>query len=296
MKKLCVLLVALMVALTGTAFAGGLGGLGGGTSGGGLIGLTGTTTLLPDPCLVFADDDHDMVGKLYQADYQFSADYLCDAYVYPYLGRSFVAEYTILLKDFGYTITETKVDGVNGYSIQRGDGLEALLVLNFDGQTLFLVEKGMDFVLTNVMSCVYNGSQTEGYLWSKSTPSKYVLSNSWGMSFQGVNAKFDKLDFDVPDYAQAGDAYEILSTRDAYEDLKLTMWPKTGNPVTLLHDDITFRRPDKIKTADDFYILEVTRLEETKAGTLLVGTFEGSFDGGKYKFEDGHFSAMINDR
>lgn len=295
MKKLCVLLLALMVALTGTAFAGGLGGLGGGTSGGGLNGLTGTTTLLPDPCLVFADEDHDMVGKLYQADYQFSADYLCDAYVYPYLGRSFVAEYTILLKDFGYTITETKVDGVNGYSIQRGDGLEALLVLNFDGQTLFLVEKGMDFVLTNVMTCVYNGSQTEGYLWLKSTPSRYVLNNSWGMTFKGVNAKFDRLQFDIPDYAQAGDVYEILSTRDAYEDLKLTMWPKTGNPVTLLYDNASWRQ-DEINSNEDHVTFTVTRLEKTELGTLLVGTFEGSFDGGKYEFEDGHFSAMINDR
>lgn len=294
MKKICMLMLALMIALTGTAFAGGLGGLGGGTTGGGWDGLTGTTTLLPDPCLVLVEDDPDMVGKLYQADYQFSEDYLCDAYIYPYLGRKFVSDYTVLLKDFGYTITETKVDGVDGYSIQRGDGLEALLVLDFDGKTLFLVEKGMDFVLTNVMTCVYNGSQTEAYLWLKSTPEKYILNNSWGMTFKGVNAKFDRLQFDIPDYAAAGDIYEIMSTSDAFEDLKLTLWPKTGNPVTLLYDNASWRQ-DEINSNKDHVTFEITRLEETSQGMLLVGTFEGSFDSGKYKFEDGQFSAMIND-
>lgn len=294
MKKLCVLLLALMIALTGTALAGGLGGLGGGTTGGGLDGLISSTTLLPDPCLAIVEDDPDMVGKLYRADYQFSEDYLCDAYLYPYLGKGFVSKYTSILKDFGYTITETKVDGVDGYSIQRGDGLEALLILNFDGQTLFLVEKGMDFVLTNVMTCSYNGTATKGYLWLKSTPGKYVLSNSWGMTFKGVNAQFDRLQFDIPDYAVAGDIYEILSTGDAYEDLKLTLWPKTGNPVALLYDNASWRQ-DEINSNKDHVTFEITRLEETSQGTLVVGTFEGSFDSGKYKFEYGSFSGMVND-
>lgn len=293
MKKLCAILLALMLMLTGTAFAGGLGGLGGGQTGGGFKGLTTQTTLLPDPCLALVDEDPDMIGKLFQADYQFSEDYLCDAYIYPYLGRKFVAEYTYILEKFGYTMTETKVDGVAGYSIQRGDGLEALLVLDFDGQTLFLVEKGMDFVLTNVMTCVYNGTDTTGYLWLKSTPGQYVLSNSWGMTFKGVNAKFDRLDFDIPDYAAAGDVYEIMSTRDAFEDLKLTLWPKTGNPVALLYDNASWRQ-DEINSDKDHVTFEVLRLEETEMGMLLVGTFEGTFDSGKYEFEDGSFSAMIN--
>ncbi len=294
MKKLCVLLLALMIALTGTAFAGGLGGLGGGTAGGGINGLTSTTTLLPDPCLALVEEDPDMVGKLYQADYQFSADYLCDAYLYPYLGRNFVSDYTYILKKFGYTITETKVDGVDGYSIQRGDGLEALLVLDFDGQTLFLVEKGMDFVLTNVMTCEYNGSHTEGYLWLKSTPERFVLQNNWGMTFKGVNAKFDRLQFYIPDYTVAGDIYEIMSTGDAYEDLKLTLWPKTGNPVALLYDNASWRQ-DEINSNKDHVTFVITRLEETSQGTLVVGTFEGSFDSGKYEFENGFFSGMVND-
>ena len=292
MKKLCAFLLTLMIVLTGTAFAGGLGGLGGGTTGGGLQGLTSTTTLLPDPCLAL--NDPDMVGKLYQADYQFSEDYLCDAYIYPYLGKGFVSDYTDLLREFGYTLTETTVDGVSGYSIQRGDGLEALLVLNFNGQTLFLVEKGMDFVLTDVMTCVYNGSRTEAYLWLKSTPGKYILNNSWGMTFQGVNAKFDRLEFDIPDYAVAGDIYEIMSTSDAFEDLKLTLWPKSGNPVTLLYDTASWRQ-DEINSNKDHVTFEIIRLEETSQGTLLVGTFEGGFDSGKYRFEDGTFAAMIND-
>lgn len=293
MKKVCMLL-ALMIALTGTAFAGGLGGLGGGTTGGGLDDLIGKTTLLPDPCLALVEDDPDMVGRLYQADYQFSEDYLCDAYIYPYLGKRFVADYTNVLRKFGYTITQTQVDGVDGYSIQRGDGLEALLVLNFNGETLFLVEKGMDFVLTNVMSCVYNGTNTKGYLWLKSTPGKYILSNSWGMTFKGVNAKFDRLEFDIPDYAVAGDIYEIISTRDAFEDLKMTLWPKSGNPVALLYDNASWRQ-DEINSDKDHVSFEILRLEETEMGTLLVGTFEGVFDSGRYEFEDGYFSAMIND-
>ena len=298
MKKWCVLFLVLVLTLTSTALAsglGGLGGLGGGTSAsGGINDLKTRSTLLPDPCL--AIDDKAAVGTLLQADYQFSADYLCDAYVYPRQGQNFASTYSGLLKKFGYTMTETTVDGYKGYSIQNGDGKEALLVLNFDGQTLFLVEKGMDFVLTNVMTCVYNGTPTNAYLYLKYTPGKHVLNNSWGMTFKAVQGKFDNLEFDVPDYARAGDVYEIMSTRDYYEDLKLDLWPKSGNPVTLLYDDITFRRIDKIKSNDDFYILTVTRLEETEEGTLLVGTFEGSFDGGRYEFEAGTFAAMINNR
>ena len=141
MKKMLSLVLALMLCMAcAAASAAGFSGL----SGGGFSGLSvsGGAEALPDPAKVT-----DSYGTLMQADYAFSSDYLCDAYIYerPRTINAFTDEYFSLCRKAGYTVTETTVDGVNAYSIQADDAHYALLVTNFDGQMLLLVQKGMDF-------------------------------------------------------------------------------------------------------------------------------------------------------
>ena len=107
MKKLFALVLAAMMLLScGTASAQGLAGL---------TGDTGSAKPLPDP--VEVTESH---GKLLQADYQFSEDYLCDAYVYETPeARDFVDMYTVICRKAGYTGTASDIDCAKGYTIQN---------------------------------------------------------------------------------------------------------------------------------------------------------------------------------
>lgn len=289
MKKLCILLTAMMILWAGVACAGGLGGLSGG---GGLSGLTSSASgLLPDPCL--AIDDSDGVGTLYMKDYKFSDDYICDAYLYPRQSSKFINDYTGVLREFGYTIAETTIDGMAGYTIQNGDGKEALLITNFDGKMLFLVEKGMDFVLLDVCNVTYNGADYSMYLYITDTPEGFPY-DCWSMTYRVENAYFERLWFDIPRDVRSGACYEIMDESDCYDGLKLQYY-RNYDFVTLLYDDVSPWRVDCIESSRDFVIFNITRVEDTPYGRMIVGTFEGRFNSGDDVFEDGSFSAIIPD-
>ena len=292
MKRFCILLTALLILLAGTACAQGLGGLGGlgGSSGGGLSGLTsGYSGLLPDPCL--AIEDHDGVGTLYMKDYQFSADYVCDAYLYPRQQSKFIGEYTRVLRDFGYTLTETTVDGLAGYSIQCGDGKEALLVTNFEGRMLLLVEKGMDFVLTDVCTVNYNGADYHMALYLTDTPDNYP-HDRWGMTYKVANGYFELLSIDIPKDARTGSCYEIMDESDCFDGLKMDYY-RNYKFTELLYDSVTLYRSDGIENSRDYATFTISRVEDTPYGRLIVGTFEGRFYKGDDVFSNGSFSALI---
>lgn len=280
MKKLFALLLVAML-LVGSAMAGSLDDL-----------LPKPSGLLPDPCLAVRGDDRSFVGKLYRENFVLGTDYVCDAYLYPRVTRSFLGSYTRVLQKFGYTIVETQVDGRDGYSIQCGDGKKALMVPDFNGQMLFLVEKGMDFVLTNVCTVTYNGAEYHMYLYLQDTPEEYPYT-SWGATYKVENAYFETMAISLPKDIRAGSYYDVPAEEDCYTGLKMDYY-RNYKFKTLLYDSVPFGRMDAIENSRDYARFSITRVEDTEYGRLIVGTFSCCFDEGEDEFENGWFSMILS--
>lgn len=280
MKKLFVLLMTAML-LVSCACAGSLDDL-----------LPASSGLLPDPCLAVRNQ-YRFVGQMYRENFTLGTDYHCAAYLYPEVDDSFVSSYAKLAKQYGYTMTETKVDGRDGYSIQNGTGLKALMVPEFQNHMLFLVEKGMDFVLTNVCSFTYNDATYQMALYQYDTPKAYP-HDRWKMRYRGENSAFEQLSVSVPKEVRTGNKFTVKGGEDAYDGLTLAYTETSSyNNRLLLEDYAVLYRTDCIDGPRDYAKFNITRVEDTPTGKLIVGTFEGCFSNEGEVFEDCCFSALI---
>ena len=272
MKRAFTLILALVLCLVSAcACAGGLDGLK--PTGG---------KALPDPAEVTGKS-----GMLYSADYAFADDYLCDAYTYEPAGStlSFMDDYTVLCRKAGFSVTATLVDGLDGYSIQDGSGLYAMLVPEFGDQMLLLVQKGMNFELkkkVNYATCVYNDREYELTLYGTE------LSNyfKWfSITFAVERAPFEHITIYFPEYTRSGDAYYSDKTKKA-----------KGFGVNLDDMNIELLRPeglDHINGTMDYASLEIHKLEDVDEGILIEGVFDGCFNKGEMVFRDFVFSAIV---
>lgn len=286
MKKLFALFLALMLCLPCTAaFAEGLSGLGGGGLAG--LGCSGSPEPLPDPAEAL-----DAFGTLLQADYAFADDYTCDAYVYARPGSvsSFIDKYTQICRSAGYSVAETTVDGAAGYSIQNGDGTYALLVTDFDGQMLLLVQEGMDFTpekRTNYATCLYNGRECE---LEFSSSRAWAFVNSYGVTFKASRAPFKYIRLDFPQYARSGDVFYV--DKDSFIEGFEVLF-ESEDWLVSSQQKYYGGRDDEIESRNDFGRLELYTVEDTEDGILVEGCFSGSFKSGDIVFEDFVFSAIL---
>lgn len=285
-RSLSLVLALIFCLLCSTAFAAGLSGLGsGGLSG---LSLGGSSDALPDPAEVTEE-----TGSLLQADYAFSGDYLCDAYLYPRPDNTadFIDQYTVVCRKAGYTLNETTVDGARGYSIQSGDGKYALLVPNYEGQMLFLVQKGMTFTpqtRTNYATFTYNNRDYEAEVYFTS---EWAFYNAFGVTFKVERAPFETLTIYFPQYARSGDEFYVGKS-DFIEGFEISM----DHDRWLLNSLQPFYggRDDDIESSRDYAQLVLHTVKDTDDGILVEGTFNGSFRSGDVVFEDFVFSAIID--
>lgn len=278
MKKMVALLLALMLCfVSACACAAGLAGLGGG-----LAGLVpGGSKALPDPAEVT-----EKTGALLSADYAFAADYLCDAYVYAPVGnvQNFMDQYTILCRNAGYSVNKTVVDGADGYSIQNGSGPYAMLVPEYGGQMMLLVQKGMNFELkkkTNYATCMYNNRDYELEVYFTDT---WDFFKAYTITFKAERAPFELIAISFPQYARSGDAF--------YSNKK----EKNESFFVLYDNDRYILAPegsDDIDGAKDFALLKIDKFENVDEGILVEGVFDGSFSNGGVVFENFVFSAIM---
>lgn len=286
MKKHFALLLALLLCLSiAPALAAGLSGLGGG----GLDGLIPVKDEpLPDPSEALGE-----LGELLMADYAFAEDYICDAYVYDRPGsvNNFVDKYAQLCRDAGYSIAETTVDGEAGYSIQNGSGPYALLVTDFDGQMLLLVQKGMDFTPekpTNYATCLYNGRECELTVSSTDT---WAFVNAYSIMFRAERAPFKYFTLYFPQHARSGDEFYV--DKDSFiKGFEVSL----ENSTWLVSSQQKYYggRDDEIEGSKDFGRLKITTLKDTEDGLLVEGCFDGSFNKGDLTIEDFVFSAILD--
>lgn len=283
MKRfLALILAAMLVAGCGVASATGLAGL--------LGGMTTTTEPVPDPAVV-----NGVYGSLLAADYQFSADYLCDAYVYasPDDVRDFVDMYTVRCRQAGYTMTAATIDGANAYTIQNGDGSYACLFPEYGGQMLLLIQKGMSFELkqrTNYATIIYNNRAYELELWKAE---EWAWFDAWELYFKCDRGVIKYVQITLPRSAVSGDEYRVSGSGHV-EGFSLML--DMEKELLSINEPLFGVRSDAIENSGDYAHVVVHTVRDVEGGVLIEGEFNGVFDRGSIVIEDFIFSAIVEDK
>ncbi len=263
----CVLLAPL------GAQAAGLSGLGGGLSG-----LSELVSALPDPA-----DALGVSGSLFQADYAFSPDLTCDAYLYAHKSAD-VDAYLSAAQAAGYTAAADKIDGYDGYYL-TGGGYTAVLVPQFRNQLLLMVQKGMPFgenaaqpasadAEGEYVRLTYNGKTydcTSNMYLNRREP----LHNAYEIHLTPQRCKISSISFTIPDYAQDGDSFT------AWKDHSVT-----GVEFYVAEDDsygkfyVSDVGPiysEGFAASTDYYVLKTESVELDGGVTVITGTIRARF-------------------
>lgn len=300
MKKLFALLMAIMLALPCLAGAEGLGGLGGGDSagGGGLIGLMPTEA--PNLNLGVVPDAADFTATaktVLQKNYEYVTGLFFTAYTYamPNDVAAFTEAYTAEAEKNGFTVEQTTVEGYDARQITWTDGTYALLVPNFGGQVLLLVQNGMTFGKPKptgyYIEFEYNGesmqqsysSYTQGSIYEynyTSSPDQFHFSAA--ASAFDASYPIDYFSIDFPTSVKAGTTYSPRSKSD-YFDLTVA---RNKNYTWLLTDNSI---PNEIKESDDYFTFTVISVETITDRIEIEAEFEGRFRYGAITITNGHF-------
>lgn len=285
MKKFIAIIIAVILSTCSfSAFAAGFDGLGMNTN------SSSTSSELPDPAQAL-----DVFGTLVSSNYEFSEGYVCNVYAYekPNNTSAFIDKYSGICRQAGYTVTEATIDGQNGFTIQSGDGLYAMLFPSVNDQILFMVQTGMDFTLKtriNYATCVYNNREYE-YTKGNYGSDTYYFYNGvdvWDIMLHAEgNAPHDWISLDIPMYISEGDEFYVTDG-DVIPGFGLMI--PSGYLLEPIGDSNYH-----VRGYDDFAHLVITRYEETDRGVLIEGVFNGSFDEGEMVFENLTFSVIVRD-
>lgn len=282
MKRfLALVLTTLLLASCSAASASGLAGLLGGSS--------ATTKPVPDPSVI-----NGVYGSLLAENYQFSADYLCDAYVYatPDDVRDFIDMYTVRCRQTGYSVTAATIDGAKAYTIQNGDGSYACLFPDYGGQMLLLIQKGMTFELqqrTNYATLIYNNRTYEMELWKAE---EWLWFDAWELYFRCNRSDIEYIQLTLPNSAASGDEYYV-SGSDHVEGFSLML--NMEEQLLDINEPLFGVRRDAIDNSRDYAHLVVHTVREVEGGVLIEGEFNGSFEKGTIIIEDFIFSAIVEE-
>ena len=281
MKKFLALLmtIALLCSMTAASAAGF----------DGLLPKKTSSEPVPDPSEVTG-----VCGTLLQSNYQFDANYLCDAYVFeaPDNTRNFIDEYAVICRKAGYTLTEAVISGENGYTIQSGSGLYACIFPNMDGQMLLLIQSGMPFELaarTNYATIVYNNRAYEMEVWQAK---EWYAFNCWELIFQCDRGTFEFLTLCIPQSARTGDSYYVSGSSHVEG---FALFQDHDAELLDIVEPLFGYRSDGIDSSKDFASVEITRIQDTDDGVLIEGVFNGSFNRGSIVIEDFVFSALVEE-
>ena len=292
-KRMLALILALAVLLPAAACAAGLSGLGGG----GLSGLNGLSGgadgVVPDPAELLGRE-----GKVLQENYQFAAEYICTAYTYPLPEDmdAFKAAYAKQAQENGFSVAETQVEGYGALQLSLSDGTSALLVPDFDGAALLLVQNGMTFGEPKpegfYLSMKRNGRELKATFGSNETSCKEVSrltgsSRSFQIEYYFSRAEITLFQLCFPSYAQAGDTFYV--TKDSVIDGLLLY---TNEETFLVFYDDSYGH--QMKNSKDYFRVQITDMYSTPDGLVIEGTFDGSFNKGETLYTDGSFR-VLND-
>lgn len=270
MKRLMALLLACLL-LPSFAAAGGLAGL-----------QEKQPLTLPDPAAVL-----NVEGSLLQADYAFSSDYLCDAYVYEY-AQTDVQAYLTAAEKAGFENRAVLIDGQNGYELTANDQT-AMLVPDFSGKLLLLVEKGMAFgqpVVTGTLPSLPEEEEEEYVHFTYNdrtyrctspmyTNGREVLHNAYSINLTPHSCPIDSINFTIPDYAAAGDSF-VAARSLSVTGLEFYVCEDSDYGKYYV-SDMGAAHSLGFANSDDYYILKIKSLEQDGAVTVIAGTIQARF-------------------
>jgi len=256
----------------------------------GLAGLKGASApSLPDPEAVLSAK-----GSLLQADYQFSEDFLCDAYLYAYAGKD-VLRYLAAAQQAGFETSAETVDGQAGHVIALGE-LKALLVPEFEGGLLLLGEKGMAFdgakeqtasekpaptaapqaeaEKDEYVTMTHNGRTCEctSPLYSNG---REPLHNAYNIWLTPHGSKITSINFTIPQYAKSGDSFVVWKDQ-AITGLEFYVAEDNSFGQYYVSDMGSFHSQG-FAASTDYYVLKVDSLELKGGVTVIEGTIRARF-------------------
>lgn len=94
--------------------------------------------VVPDPAEVLGGQ-----AVLYMEDYVYSSDWTCDGYTFasPRDWDGFLRKYTLLSRASGFSVEHTVEDGMDAWLLKDGKTRRGMLVPNFRGSLLLLVDQ-----------------------------------------------------------------------------------------------------------------------------------------------------------
>lgn len=92
----------------------------------------------------------DVSGTRQMTDYAFSDEYLCDVWLYPRDARTEnrIPLWLMQTLEEGYILRKQQVEGKAAYIIEDSDGLYALLLPDYQGMVMLMVQNGMVYAPT----------------------------------------------------------------------------------------------------------------------------------------------------
>lgn len=283
MKKISVSalcsLLCFLLCMPCFASAQGLGGLGSGLPDVSAA-ADGESGVLPDPAELLGCE-----GTLFAEDYDFAADFICSVYTYEQTADDAVlSAYLDQAAANGFTASETTVEGYAAYRLEYGD-LAALLLPDYDGLTMLLVQNGVTF--------------------GEPLPEYYVR-----MDYNGREVLTDGLDF-----MRSYDAYQYKfeyfdpEQSPSYFEMRFPKSMRAGDDLTWTPDDPpeylyvydgsilmnyqAFTRRGEWGGSSDFFQLKIVEKEETPQGLVIEGRFSATLDYASITIENGAFRILV---
>lgn len=304
MKKLICTLLCLSLLFT-AATAEGLGGLSGG--------LDGLIEAMPEEEAAPLPDPADLLGSagsLLQSNYQFTLDYLCNAYLYPMPDDldAFVSDYAALAEQSGFTVSETTADGAPAYRLeQNSSGLYALLIPDVQGKLLLLVDVGLPFGESQGAAAPEPVEEEEEYVrFDINGREIYIISRNpyntsinsimydkptFEMEYRDDRSIISRFQLSLPLYAQAGDVFRVTKN-ERVRNLQLLLQNASEREAKfwVFH---TVNSDDYLQGDDDYFTVTVESMEEDDENIDMILSFEGVFNKGADKIENGKMHAII---
>lgn len=279
MKKIALLLCIILL-LPCVAFAGGLPDIGGT-----LPNLNPTPTgdpgVLPDPAELLGGE-----GTVFAEDYTFSADMICTVYLYQMPGdvSAFLTEYQRLAETNGFAVSDTQVQGFDALSLTY-DGKKALLLPEYSGSAMLMVENGMVFGEPLPQGCYIQFTRNGRKITSTSDPDCKKDSYSFGswprmikIDYYFEEEPITLFTVGFPASAQTGDEFRATKSKQT-----------TGMYFYTAEEGLLYYLEDDLDSSADYFVVKITKMEKTADTMFIEGTFEASFRKGALLYEDGSF-------
>ena len=239
----------------------------------------GDPGVLPDPAELLGED-----GTLYAEDYNFAPDFVGSVYTYDLPDDGFLEAYTAQAEANGFTVTETTVEDYAAYSLEN-DGLTALLLPDYEGLMMLMVENGMVF-----------GEPLPDYYVRMTYNGRDILTDKMEFmrSYDAYQYKFEYFDFEKDPSHMQMRFPKSMSAGDDYT------WTPDSTPEYLylsvndiLLDYQSFTRMGEWGGSDDFFQLKIVTKEETPQGLVIEGRFSGILDYASITIENGSFRILV---